>query len=151
MLSALLVSLPLQTGAELLTLGEVLDRYGVWVLILGFLLYKAWPWFAEKFWPDYRTESKAREERRVIANQAEQDRAARLEERQVTAIEKMADATSEMSKTYIQMAERMQQVDERLAQLLAGHSDHDVRTQQAITRMEERTRPRKPDTGELKR
>lgn len=135
-----LSSLPVQSGPELLTLAEVWDRYGLWIIVVGFLLYKAWPWFAEKFWPE-----------RIANSRDRQKRADRLEERQIVAIEKMADATSEMSKTYIQMAERMTQVDERLAQLLAGHSDHDSRTQQAIARMEERTRPRKPDTGELKK
>lgn len=141
----------LQTPTELLTLGEVLDRYGAWLLILGFLLYKAWPWFAEKVWPARQADKKAKEERQEKAEQIEKARVERLEERQVNAVEKMADATGAMSKTYVQMAERIAQVDERLAQLLSGHADHDSRTQQAIARMEERTRPRRPDTGELKK
>lgn len=111
---------------------EALKGYGVVVIMAYLLMREIGPWVRDRLWPSYVEERK----RKADAESLERERLKRLEERQVAAIESMADVIKELQLAQVR-------ADERMLQLLGGFSVHDQETRQAIQDMRDRTTPRR--------
>lgn len=99
---------------------------------LYFVLEKVWPFLTAWILP----ERKAALARRAAEEAKERERLRNLEERQVSAFEKVAEAVQEMKLALVQTNERLTHVE-------AAFADHNQQMMAAIGDMRERANPRR--------
>jgi hypothetical protein len=107
---------------------EALKGYGIFAIMAYLIVREVGPWLRDRVFPSYVEERK----RRADAETVERERLRRLEERQIAALESMANVVKE-----IQIA--LVREDERMSMLLGGFAEHDRETREAITDMRQRT------------
>lgn len=113
-------------------LASWLRDYGWAGLAIYFVLEKGWPFLTALILP----ERKAALAQRAANEQKDRDRIKNLEERQVSAFEKVAEAVQEMKLAFVQTNERLTHIENSFA-------EHHTQMIAAIGDMRERTNPRR--------
>ncbi len=111
-------------------IATLLHDYGWAGVFLWLAIRDVWPFLRDRLFPAAIEERKARLER-----------VAKLEERQVIASEVIANAVVEMKLAMVS-------TNERLNELRSAQAEHHKATNDAITLMRERTRPREEVNAE---
>ena len=118
---------------EVNTFGEFVKTYGWLVLLVYFLIERVWPWMSQEFFPQ-----------RFAERLSGAQRIQTLEERQVAANEKIAQAVVDMTVAITSM-------NEKVSQLMTMHIEHDRETSEGIAVMRERTAAKRPPTARTRR
>jgi len=106
----------------------VWQQYGFWGFLGYVLVREVWPFVSVKVWPE-----------KVKQAKEERERLPRLEERQSKANDRQTEAIEAMGHSVHEMTVAITTNNERLSQLIAGHSAHAEMVTSAIALMRERT------------